>query len=93
MQLSNAIRQRLISVSKDYGISLKSACKKSGVSYSTLISFMVGKTKIIKLTTLYKVCYGIGIELVDFFDDKIFSEIVDEHEKDLEKNMKQKNKK
>ncbi len=52
MQLSNAIRQRLINVSKVNGISLKSACKKCEVSYSTLISFMVGRTKIIKLTTL-----------------------------------------
>ena len=85
MQLSNAIRQRLINVSKVNGISLKSACKKCEVSYSTLISFMVGKTKIIKLTTLYKVCIGLEIELVDFFDDKVFNEIVDEHEKDIKR--------
>ena len=46
---------------------------------------MVGRTKIIKLTTLYKVCIGLGIELVDFFDDKVFNEIVDEHEKDIKR--------
>ena len=48
MLLSNAIRQRLISVSKKNGIPLKNACKKTEVSYSTLISFMIGKTKTIK---------------------------------------------
>ena len=85
MLLSNAIRQRLISVSKKNCIPLKNACKKTGVSYSTLISFMIGKTKTIKLTTLYNVCIGLQIELVDFFNDKIFNEIVDEHEKKIKR--------
>ncbi|MBR3134012.1 MAG: helix-turn-helix domain-containing protein [Clostridia bacterium] len=81
MQLSTAVRQRIIYLSKSRTNSLKSLSRASNVSYSTLVSFMVGKTRTLTLATLYDLCTGLDISLFDFFDDSIFNDVVDEHEK------------
>lgn len=80
MLLSNAVRQRILILSKTRLNSLKDLSRKSGVSYSTLTSFMVGKTRTITISTLLDLCYGLDISLLDFFDDPIFKDVVDEHE-------------
>lgn len=85
MQLSNAIRQRIINLVKNRKTNMKKLCEISDVNYSTLISFMTGSTKILTLNTLYKLCLGLKIDLVDFFDDKMFQDTLDEHEKNQNK--------
>ena len=67
MQLSNAVRQRIIYLSKTKRNSLKALSRQSGVSYSTLTSFMIGKTRTLTLTTLYDLCDGLEISLYDLF--------------------------
>lgn len=83
MQLSNAVRQRFINLISDRKTNMKKLCRDSNVNYNTLISFMIGRNKTITLNTLYKLCIGLNIDLVDFFDDKIFQDAFDEHEKRL----------
>lgn len=83
MQLSNAIRQRILDLCKIKNLNLAQLSKTSNVSYSTLISFMIEQTKTLTLNTLFNLCCGFGIDLVDFFDDELFKEVVDEHEKKL----------
>ncbi len=83
MLLSVAIRQRIINLTSINYISLKELSRRSGVHYSTLINFMSGKGKTINLSTLYNICLGFKIELVDFFDSPLFLDVVDEHEKSV----------
>lgn len=83
MQLSNAVRQRLLELTKKDKKSFKELSRISNVSYSTLISFMIGKTRTLTLTTLYDLCDGLNITLYSFFDDPIFKDVVDEHEKTI----------
>ena len=83
MKLSNALRQRIAYLAKLKANSLKDLSKKSNVSYSTLTSFMIGKTRILTLSTLYNLCNGLDISLYNFFDDPIFKDVVDEDEKNL----------
>lgn len=85
MQLSNALRQRILYLSKTKKNNLKELSRDSGVSYSTLTSFMIGKTRMLTLNTLFDVCEGLDISFYDFFSDPIFNDIVDEHEKNLKK--------
>lgn len=85
MQLSEAVRHRIIYLSKTKKNNLKELCRDSGVSYSTLTSFVIGKTRILTLNTLFDICEGLGITLFDFFCDPVFNDIVDEHEKKLKK--------
>ena len=93
MQLSNAVRQRIINIGKKEHVNLKEISKKADLKYSTLESFMKGKTRIITVETLFKICdgniitnwpiYGYKHEIVpkEFFDDKLFIDVVDEYEK------------
>lgn len=80
MLFSNAIRQRIINLTAIRGIKLKELSRRSGVSYSTLMRFMKDVSKTINLSTLYELCIGLEIELVDFFDDKLFKDVIDERE-------------
>ena len=81
MLLSVAIRQRILNLTKSKHISLRELSRRSNVSYSTLINFMIGKGSTITLSTLYKLCLGLNIELVDFFNSSLFIDVLDEHEK------------
>ncbi len=83
MQLSMATRQRIVNLSTIKNLSLRKLSNRAGIPYSTLVSFMLGRTKSMTLDTLYLVCMGLDIDLVDFFDDRLFSDIFDEHEKKL----------
>lgn len=80
MLLSNAIRQRIISLASVKDMKLKELSRRSNVSYSTLIRFMNNGSKTINLSTLYDLCLGLDIELVDFFDNILFKDVIDEKE-------------
>lgn len=81
MQLSNAVRQRIINIGKKEHVNLKEISKKADLKYSTLESFMKGKTRIITVETLFKICDGVCMRPKEFFDDKLFIDVVDEYEK------------
>ena len=86
MLLSVAIRQRIINLSKQKNLSIRKLSKKSNVPYTTLVNFMSGKGKTINISTLYNICFGLEIDLVDFFDSPLFLDVLDEHEKTISKN-------
>ena len=85
MLLSVAIRQRIIYLTHSNHISLKELSRRSNVPYSTLINFMSGKGKTLNITTLYHLCIGLDISLLNFFDSPLFIDIFDEHEKETKK--------
>lgn len=81
MLLSVAIRQRIINLSKEHNLNFSELCRKSDVSYSTLMEFMYDTNKTLTINTLYQLCLGFEIDLVDFFDSDLFKDVLDEHEK------------
>ena len=84
MLLSVAIRQRIINLSSLQKIKLKELSRRSNVSYPTIINFMSGKGSTLKISTLYNLCLGLGVDLVDFFDSPLFLDVLDEDDKDTE---------
>lgn len=83
MFLSIAVRQRIVNLVSNNHISLRELSRQSKVPYPTLINIMSGKSKTIKVSTLYKLCLALNIELVDFFDSSLFHHVIDEHEKQM----------
>ncbi len=81
MFLSVAIRQRIINIAKSSHINLRELSRRSHVPYSTITNFMNGTGNTINLSTLGRLCLGLGIELADFFDSPLFIDVLDEHEK------------
>ena len=75
MLLCTAVRQRIINLASDRNITLHKLALDSGIAYSTLSSFMNGKSSSLTLTTLLHLCEGANIELEDFFKDKLFKDV------------------
>lgn len=75
MLLCTAVRQRIINIASERNITLHRLALDSGVPYSTLSSFMNGKSNSITLTTLLHLCEGANIELEEFFRDKLFKDV------------------
>ena len=75
MLLCTAVRQRIINIAKEKNITLHKLALSSGIPYSTLSSFMNGKSNSLTLTTLLHLCEGANMELEDFFNDSLFKEV------------------
>lgn len=78
MELSLAVKKRILKLSVSRNISLHKLSLDSGISYSTLNSFMNGKCKTPNLTTVLHICEGFGIEVNEFFLDDVFKDVKDE---------------
>ena len=75
MLLCTAVRQRIINIATEKNITLHKLALNSGVPYSTLSSFMNGKSNSLTLTTLLHLCEGSNMELEEFFKDKLFKDV------------------
>lgn len=75
MQLSNAVRERIKNLAKERKISLHKLSLNSGIAYSTLNSFLNGKSQSPTLGTLLHICEGLEMELSDFFTDDLFQDV------------------
>ncbi|MBP3596732.1 MAG: helix-turn-helix transcriptional regulator [Clostridia bacterium] len=75
MKLSDAIKQRIINLAKSNNITLHKLSLNAGLAYSTLSSFLNGKSTSPKLVTILHICEGLNIELKDFFDDELFENV------------------
>lgn len=75
MLLSDAVRQRIINLANERNITLHRLSLDSGISYSTLSSFLNGKSQSPKLVTLLHICEGLNIELYEFFTDSLFKDV------------------
>ncbi len=76
MEISDAVKTRLINLCKNQNITLHQLSLKAGIPYSTLSSFLNNRCKNPKLSTLLHLCEGLDIELKDFFNDIIFQNII-----------------
>lgn len=75
MNLSNAVKQRIIDIATEKDITIHRLALMSGVPYSTISSFLNGKCASLTLTTLLHICEGSNMELKEFFDDRLFENI------------------
>lgn len=75
VDLSKAIRIRIINLIKERNISVSKLSTLAGISRSTLSKFLSGKRKLIRLDMIEYICEGLDIKLKDFFDDKVFDNV------------------
>ena len=78
MELSEAVKERILKLSTRKNITLHRLSLDSGIAYSTLSSFMNGKCKSPNLKTVLHLCEGLGIELNEFFSDDVFKDVEDD---------------
>lgn len=75
METVNAIAQRIEDLCKERDITVNALSYLCGVSNSTIKSIFYGKSKNPGIITIKKICDGLGITLVDFFDVDLFIQL------------------
>lgn len=80
MQLSTAIRQRVIELIGVNKITLNTLCTRAGVTSSTIFSFMNGESDDPKSSTVLHICEGFGITLCEFYNSHLFDNVMAEKE-------------
>ena len=75
MQLSEAIRKRILDLLNENNMTLHKLSLCSGIPYSTLNSFINNKSNSPTIDTILHICEGLNIELSFFFSDKIFKDV------------------
>lgn len=76
MQLSTAVRQRIVNLAIEQNITLHQLSLNAGIPYSTLSSFLNGKSQDPKLSTILHICEGLHISLNEFFSDDLFLDVI-----------------
>lgn len=75
MELSDAIRQRILKLIDNNKLNVSKLSTLAGISRSTLSKFLSGQRNYIRIDIIEYICEGLNISLKDFFDDDIFSHI------------------
>ncbi|MEG1806239.1 MAG: helix-turn-helix transcriptional regulator [Clostridia bacterium] len=73
MKLNEAIAKRLGILMREHGLNQYQLFKASGVPQSTISTILAVQNKTIKLDTIYDLCGGFKIELLEFFNSDIFN--------------------
>ena len=68
MLLKDAVAKRIKELLKDKGITQYELYKRSGVPQSTISTILNAEIKTVKMSTMFDICAGLGIELSQFFD-------------------------
>jgi transcriptional regulator with XRE-family HTH domain len=71
MDIAEAVAKRIEALCEERNISINKLATLSGLTQSTIDSILKGKSRNPRLSTIKKICSGLGISLKDFLDDPI----------------------
>ena len=75
MKVKDCIALRFQNLCAARGIRYNELATRSGVTPSTVYSMMDPKRRDLSVVTLKKLCDGLGITIIDFFNDDLFKDI------------------
>ena len=75
MTIQEAFKERITELCQEYNLTINGIAMKAGITQSTLNGLMSGTSKNPTLRTIYHICFGLNIELKDFFNSDIFKKI------------------
>ena len=78
MTIGEACRKRIQELCSQRKITLNKLAIMSGVTQSTLNNIVSGRNNSLTVSTLKKLCDGLDISLIEFFDSDIFSALEQE---------------
>ncbi len=78
MTLGNAISKRILNLCEEHKISLNRLSNICGITQSTLNNIISGVSQNPTVSTVKKICDGLEITLIDFFNDELFSNLESE---------------
>ena len=78
MKIGEACRQRIVALCNEREITLNKLAILSGITQSTLNNIASGRNHSVTVSTLKKVCDGLEITILDFFNAPIFLDLEQE---------------
>ena len=78
MTIGDAVRKRILQLCSQRNLSVNKLCMISGVTQSTVNNIVSGRNNTATITTIKKLCDGLGISILDFFDCDLFSDLEQE---------------
>lgn len=78
MTIGDAVRKRILQLCAQRNLSVNKLCTISGVTQSTVNNIVSGRNNTATITTIKKLCDGLGISILDFFNCDLFSDLEQE---------------
>ncbi len=75
MRIGTAVRERILELCQERGITVNKLSTISGVTQSTLNNIVGGRNNSMTVSTIEKLCDGLDITIAEFFNAYIFSDI------------------
>lgn len=72
MTIGEAVRQRIIQLCQEREISINKLSSISGVTQSTVNNIVSGRNNSATVSTIKKLCDGLGITIDEFFHSDLF---------------------
>ncbi len=73
MTVGEAVRQRIIQLCQERNISVNKLSSLSGVTQSTVNNIVSGRNNSATVSTIKKLCDGLGITIDEFFHSDLFA--------------------
>lgn len=73
MTVGEAVRKRILQLCDERDISINKLSSLSGVTQSTVNNIMSGRNNSATVSTVKKLCDGLGITIEEFFHSDIFA--------------------
>ena len=78
MTAGEATRKRIMQLIEEQGITINKLAMRSGITQSTLNNITSGRNNSATVSTIQKLCDGLGISLRQFFDSEMFEDLEQE---------------
>lgn len=72
MTIGEAVRQRILQLCQERNISINKLSSMSGVTQSTVNNIVSGRNNSATVSTIQKLCDGLGITIDEFFHADLF---------------------
>ena len=75
MNIGEAVKERILELCRERDISINKLCSMSGVTQSTVNNIISGRNRSATVSTVKKLCDGLGITIEDFFHSPLFRDL------------------
>ena len=72
MNIGEAVKERILELCREHDISVNKLSSMSGVTQSTVNNIVSGRNNSATVSTIKKLCDGLGITIEEFFKSELF---------------------
>ena len=73
MNIGEAVKDRILELCREHDISVNKLSSMSGVTQSTVNNIVSGRNNSATVSTIKKLCDGLGITIEEFFRSELFA--------------------